>query len=666
MSKRNLWVGAVSALVVSSVAITACTQRVEDTDWAGVHGGSDNQRYSELSQVNTSNIAELSGAWFHEFDAGPPRETPRGSPIVLNGKMFVAGTNHAYALDPKTGATIWEQELPAATYGLFKGVEAGDGMIFVGLGDSQVVALKQDTGEQVWVNKVGDPGDIRGQFISGGPVHVNGMVVVGLANGDYGIRGRVVAFDAKTGENKWTWYTVPYEGELGYETWPQDHDDWKPGGSGAWAAPAADPALGLVYVTIGNPIPQWGGETRKGDNLFSNSIVALDVNTGEVRWHFQTAHHDFWEADLSSPAILFDAEVGGETRASVGVMTTYGYLFMFDRATGEPIWPIEERPVPQSERLHTSPTQPFPVGADNIGVSCAPEDMIPEGFEPMCHYDVFDYDTPNLMYPILTTRAAPLAYNPQTKNFYATGAIWPMWMKRFEDPKFFGANPNVPGIKYKGLVAAMSSETNKLVWEHEVPYRTQQNGSGFLATAGGLLFHGESDGYLKAYSAETGEKLWQFQTGVRASNPVITYAVDGDQYVSVNSSAGVWAFKLGGAVEEREAPPTPPEGTSFVGRIMSTDEIILGPTVADAGLEFTRHALDEYAYAPVRTRVEVGATVTFKNEGTLPHCAEDMGGAWSTGMIRPGRSATVTFDEPGEYMYSCGEHPWSRGQLIVE
>ena len=187
-----------------------------------------------------------------------------------------------------------------------------------------------------------------------------------------------------------------------------------------------------------------------------------------------------------------------------------------------------------------------------------------------------------------------------------------------------------------------------------------------MATAGGLLFHGESDGYLNAYNAETGENLWRFQTGASANNSAITYSIDGDQYVSVASRAGVWAFKLGGAVEEREAPPTPPEETSFVGRTMSAEEIVLGPTLPDAGLEFTRHALDEYAYAPTRNRIEVGTKVTFKNEGTLPHCAEDMGGAWSTGMIRPGRSKTLTFDEPGEYMYSCGEHPWSRGQLIVE
>lgn len=665
MRKRNLWMGAASAVALT-FAMTACSEQQADVAWPSVHGSLENQRFSELDQINTSNISQLSGAWFHEFDAGPPREVPRGAPVVANGKMFVAGTAHAYALDPKTGATIWAQELPASTYGLFKGVETGDGMIFVGLGNSQIVALKQDTGEQVWVGRVGDEGATRGQFISGGPVYVNGLVVAGLANGDYGIRGRVVAFDAKTGEKAWTFYTVPFEGEPGYETWPQDHDEWKPGGAGAWAAPAADAELGLVYFSIGNPIPQWGGEARKGDNLYSDSIVALDVKTGEVRWHYQTTHHDIWEADLSSAPVLFDAVVDGETRPAVAIVTTYGYLFMFDRATGEPIWPIEERPVPQSERLHTSPTQPFPVGADNIGPSCAPEDMIPAGFESRCHYDIFDYDTPNLMYPILTTRAAPMAYNPQTKNFYATGAIWPMWLKRFEDPKYFGANPAVPGIKYKGLLAAMSSETNKLVWEHEVPFRTQQNGSGFMATAGGLLFHGESDGYLNAYSAETGETLWRFQTGASANNSAITYAIDGEQYVAVASSAGVWTFKLGGAVGEREAPPTPAEETTFGGRITSAEEIIMAPTLPDAGLEFTRHAVDEYAYLPVRTRIAAGTALTWKNEGSVPHCAEATDGSWSTGMVAPGESTTITIDTAGEYMYSCGEHPWSRGQLIVE
>ncbi|MBD25279.1 MAG: hypothetical protein CMG46_09790 [Candidatus Marinimicrobia bacterium] len=664
MIKRGSWMSAASALVLA-FTMTACSEQQSDVTWPGVNGGLDNQRFSELDQITMSNLSKLSGAWFHEFDSGPPSEVPRGAPTVANGKMFVAGTTKAYALDPKTGAKIWESELPASTYGLFKGIETGGDMIFVGLGNSQVVGLKQDTGEQVWVGRVGDEGATRGQFISGGPIHVNGVVIAGLANGDYGIRGRVVGFDAITGEKLWTWHTVPYDGP-GAETWPQDDDYWKPGGSGAWAAPGADPELGLVYVTIGNPIPQWGGEARKGDNLYSDSIVALDVKTGELKWHFQTTHHDIWEADSSSPPVLFDAVVEGETRAAVAVMTTYGYLFMFDRATGEPIWPVEERPVPQSERLHTSPTQPFPVGADHMGVDCAPEDMIPEGFIAQCHYDVFDYDTPNLMYPILTTRAAPLAYNPKTSNFYATGAIWPMWMKRYEDPKVFSAAPPVPGIKYKGLLGAMSSKTNKLVWQHEVPYRTQQNGSGFMATASGLLFHGETDGYLNAYSAETGETVWRFQTGSSANSAVISYAIDGDQYVSVGTTAGVWAFKLNGTVGELEAPPTPREETTFAGRIMSAEEIIMGPTVPDSGLEITREAFDEYAFFPTRTRIAAGTAVTWKNEGTIPHCAEDMEGSWTTGMIAPGRSKSITFDEPGEFAYSCSEHPWQRGQLIVE
>ena len=663
---KSILAGTISTVLVSSIAITACTQQQGDVDWPQVNADFRNQRYSALDQINTANVSDLGGVWFHEFDAGPPREVPRGTPVVANGRMFVAGTQHAYALDPKTGETIWKQKLPTGTYGLFKGIATGDGMIFVGLGTSQIVALTQETGEQVWVARLGDEGATRGQFISGGPVYINGKVIAGLANGDYGIRGRVSAFDAKTGETAWTFYTVPYEGELGHETWPQDQDDWKPGGSGAWAAPAADAELGLVYVNIGNPIPQWGGELRAGDNLFSDSLVALDVETGEVKWHYQTTHHDIWEADNSSPPILYDAMVDGEPRKAVASVTTYGYLFIFDRETGEPIWPVEERPVPQSDRLRTSPTQPFPVGADNFGPTCAPEDMIPEGFEAGCHYDIFDYDVPNLMYPILTSRAAPIAYSPQTKNFYITGAIWPMWMKRFEDPKFFAAAPPVPGIKYKGLLGAMSSKTNKIVWEHEVPFRVQQNGSGFTATAGGLLFHGEADGYLNAYSSETGERLWRFQTGANANNGVATYAMDGDQYVTVASSEGVWAFKLGGAVDEREASPAPAEETSFAGRILSSDEIIMSPTVKDSGLEFVREAVDEYAFQPTRTRVQAGTEVVWKNKGEETHTATAIDGSWTTGPVAPGQSKTLTFDTPGEYTYTCDDHRWSYGQLIVE
>jgi quinohemoprotein ethanol dehydrogenase len=669
MRSRKLWFSAVLALGVSSVALMGCGQQTADTskvagkEWPAVGGDWGNTRFSSLKQVTTANAKDLGAAWVRKFDQG----RPTGTPIISGGKMFVTTSTDIYALNPKTGEVIWSQKSPHPIHGTYKGSAVGEGLLFVGTGNGRLLAMKQDTGEQVWDGLVADEEATRGQFIAAGPTYANGVVVVPMANGDFGIRGRVVGFDAKTGQQLWRFNTVAaHKGQPGYESWPQDHEDWQPGGAGVWVHGAYDPELGLVYYGTGNPIPQWGGELRKGDNLYGTSAIALDAKTGELKWHYQIVRHDVWEADLGTPLILFDAEVGGKTTKAIGVLSTYGQMFMLDRATGQPVWPVEERPVPQNARIHTAPTQPFLVGADQIGPTCVQPDMIPKGFKALCHFDPVDYDTPNAMYPILSTRAAPATYNPETKAFYASGAIWPYWIHRFEDPKFFNAGASVPGIKYKGLHAALDAKTNKILWQKEVPYQVQQNGSGFVSTAGGLLVRGNADGTVEAYDAKAGDLLWQFQTGGSANQPPAVYEVDGEQHIAIASGTGFWAFKLGGKVEPLPAPPKPATETSFGGRIIPTEEIVFSPTVQDSGLEFVREAVDEYGIAPQRAKVSVGQKVTWTNKGKFTKEATAVDGSWTTGPIAPGASTTLTFDEPGVFTYNIKEHEWSYGELTVE
>jgi plastocyanin len=394
--------------------------------------------------------------------------------------------------------------------------------------------------------------------------------------------------------------------------------------------------------------------------------VALDVKTGAVKWHYQVVHHDLWEADLGTPLILYDAEVGGKTVKAVAVMSTYGYLFQLDRATGKPIFPVEERAVPQNARLFTSPTQPFPVGADQIGPSCVPRDMVPNGFKAMCQFDPIDTDIPNAMYPIMTARSAPMTYDPQTRAFYASAAIWPFWIQRFEDPRFFSVNGAAPGLRRAGLYAALDAKTNKLLWQTQVPSQSQQNGSGFVSTAGGLLFRGNLDGNIDAYEAKSGDLLWQFQTGGSANQSPSVYQTDGEEYVAIASATGVWAFRLGGKVEPLPAPPKPPTETTFAGRIVQTEEIVLGPTVKDSGLDKVREAVDEYAIMPQRTKAHIGKKVTWTNQGKETHEIAAVDGSWTTGPILPGKSASITFDHAAVYTYTCKEHAWSYAQLIIE
>lgn len=224
----------------------------------------------------------------------------------------------------------------------------------------------------------------------------------------------------------------------------------------------------------------------------------------------------------------------------------------------------------------------------------------------------------------------------------------------------------MPGVKSRGILAAIDSRTGKIAWQKTMPYRIE-NGSGATATAGGLLFHGEPDGNLQAYDAATGDLLWQFQTGSEASGPVAVYEAAGTEYVATVSSGAVWAFRLGRSVAPLAAPPAPPTESSFRGKVEATDHIVMSADLIDArGMTKILHYTNEYAFKPVRAKIKAGSAVTWTNAGKLPHRATALDGSWTTGEVAPGQSATVRFDKPGTYTYICTDHPWSYAQLVVE
>ena len=667
MFNRSTWM--MVALLSGAMAIPAFAagggpdlKQPAGKDWPAVAGGWDNSRFSTLKQIDTTNVKSLGGAWVHKFDG----ESSRASPVIADGMMFITAGAHVYAIDPATGDQIWAFKPEAAASGMYKGVAVGGGMVYVGLSNGHIVAVKEKTGELVWTGVVGDEPALKGQAIPAGPTYVDGKVITGLANGDYGLDGRIVALDAKTGKQLWRFNTIPEPGEPKHDTWPADNDEWKKGGGGVWVNGAVDPALGLIYFGVGNPVPQWGGELRGGDNLYTDSVVALDIKTGKPRWHYQVVHHDIWEQDLGTPMILYDTVVDGKTRKGVAAMRTDGMLFLLDRVTGKPIFPVEERPVPQDPRLKTAPTQPFSKGADQLGPKCEPAEQIPAGFKAMCEFEPINYDTPNAMYPILTTRSAPMAYSPQTKMFYAVGSPgWPLWIKRYEDPKFFIAVSTTAGIKTHGIIAGIDAKTNKIVWQKQMPYEIQNSG-GVTATAGGLLFHGEPDGNLQAYDAKTGDLLWQFQTGTNAGGAVASYEVGGQQYVAIPAAGSLWAFKLGGTLAPLPAPTPPKTESTMSGRVMSTDQVTFAGEISDTGLEFVRKTFDEHAVMPLRIKLPAGGKVTFTNKGKVPHDATAIDGSWTSGDIAPGAIGTVAFAKAGTYDYTSKSEPWIHGQIVVD
>jgi alcohol dehydrogenase (cytochrome c) len=655
---------AAAALVLAAVAMTSCVstgsmKRPSKDQWPLYGGDWGNTRYSPLAAVNTGNVGKLGGSWLMKLKG----ENGASTPVVQDGVMYVIAGSHVYALDARTGEVRWTYTAEVALAP--RAVVLGEGLVFAGTRDAHVVALDIKTGARAWSTMIGDEPAFLGQMISGAPGYIDGLVITGVANGDFGVRGRIVALYAKTGKVAWRFDTVPAPGEFGHDTWPADSDVWRKGGAGVWMAPAFDPDLGLVYLGVGNAVPQWGGAPRPGNNLFTGSVVALEIKTGKLRWYYQLVHHDMWDHDLGTPMVLYDATVDGVTHKALAAMRTDGYLFMLDRATGKPLFPVEERAVPQDAWEKSAATQPFPVGADEFGPRCVEEGMVPPSFVRACYFDIVD-ERPNVMALVMTARSAPMSYDPETGYFYVTGSVAPFWVRHTrKDPWLFYYTGVVPGMKQYGLIAAIDSHTNKIAWQQKLPYKVQ-NGSGVLTTAGGLAFHGHPDGRFLAFDAKSGAPLWEYQLGSGVNGPAVSYQLDGEQYIAVAALNAIWAFKLGGSIAPLPAPTAAPTVTGFVGLIEDSNQVTLGTTISDLGLMGPRSMPDPYGLDPQRIRTQAGGTVTFTNKTDMAHHPKAVDGSWDAGEIGPGQSTKVTLPHRGVSVYICADHPWTFGEITVE
>ncbi|HEY0582764.1 MAG TPA: PQQ-binding-like beta-propeller repeat protein [Chloroflexota bacterium] len=648
------------------------------------HGGAmTNQRFSNLTQINTTNVSQLRGAWLGRLGSGLGTKYKfEADPLVVDGVMYVpSGNDDIFALDPKTGRKLWEyfsdipQNITTVCCGWDnRGVAVGEGLVFSASLEGAVFALDQKTGKIAWKTQLEAWQD--GYTITGPLRYFDGMVFSGMSGSEYGVRGRVYGLDAKTGREVWRFYTIPGPGDIGHETWASDSDAWTRGGGTVWQAPAIDADLGMLYFSTGNAGPDYDGSVRPGDNLFTASIVALDYKSGQYRWHFQEVHHEIWDYDAPSPVVLFDQEYNGQMRKGLYQAGKTGWLYFLDRSNGRPLIGIEERAVPQEPRQATAATQPYPVG-DSFVEQCG-EPI--EGYLNGCIFDPF-WDLPVNIRPGTSggSNWAPTAYSPQTGYVYVTGisrnsafAVRPQAYTRGQNFTASGVVQPI-GSTYKGTVTAMDSRTNKLVWQREV---TGDGNYGALATAGGLVFSGGVDGNLVAYDAQTGQEAWKFQVGWGITAPPISYEIDGQQYIAVvagsNSRSGpsatdgdaVWTFSLNGVIDQVPAPPPPSSKVAFTGPLVGAGQVMDQQTgqVFDGTIEVA-----EYRYLPTRTRIPVGTTVTFANSGGLVHTAtEQFTQAWDTGDIAPGEARSMTFNSSGTYTYYCIPHPWMQAQLVVQ
>lgn len=690
---RRLHQRLVVAISAGVVALTGglAAQEAEErgrgypaADWPFAGGDWIGSRHSTLADVSVETVDRLGGAWVARLPGGV---SSRATPVVDGGVLYLTGGANVFAIDGRTGETVWrwqpgsspagEQRVPS-----WQGVGLGGGHVFVGLRSAEVAALRRDTGEPAWVRRVGSDPPQAGESVTTAPMHARGRVFVGIANGDSGGQGRVVALDAATGERLWTFHVVPRPGEFGHETWPRDSEVWRLGGGGVWLVGAVDPDLGMVYFVTGNPVPMYGGEIRAGDNLFTASVLALDMETGERRWHYQVVRHDIWDADVATPLLLYETEMDGRTRKALAAMRADGHLFLFDRETGEPIVPVEERPVPQDEFLLTAPTQPFPAGESILPACSFWRDRVPPPFELSCSaYTPPSRERQDVVAPgapIPMVRVTPMSFSPRTGYVYAQGRAHVGRAFRFDDP-WISDNRGSGYLRLTlpestGVLAAVDGRTGAIVWKNEFRGARLAT-SGPLTTAGGLMFWGSADGRLEAYDAASGERLWGFQAGPpgvrQRPGPAVSYAAGGRQFVALPVGGELWAFTLDGGVPERPAAEEPLDDlVRWIGPPPRATDTVETATLVENPIAWSvggrRNAINEHAFNPVRALVRVGARLRFVNNGEMSHTIAARDGSWSTGLLAPAMSAYVTFDEPGTFLYHSVEHPWAIGEVTVE
>jgi quinohemoprotein ethanol dehydrogenase len=567
-------------------------------DWLTNGGTLFNQRYSPLDQIDRSNVADLKGVWrTHLSSATAFKYSGETQPLVHDGVIYLStGASDVFALDVESGKTIWQyegnldQSINTVCCGwTSRGVAIGDGRVYLGKLDGNLVALDAHSGQEVWSAAVGDWR--KGETITSAPLYYQGLVVTGISGGEFGVRSRVTAYDAETGKLVWRFYTIPGPGEVGHDTWPQDNDAWKHGGAPVWQTPAVDPKLGLLYFSTGNTSPDFDGSSRKGDNLFANSIVAVDAKTGEYRWHYQQVHHDIWDLDSPSPVVLFDLTVDGQLRHALAEASKTGWVYILDRTNGKPLVGIDEKAVPQELRQHTAETQPYPVGDAFTPQSVTAEEVArltkartaaaqEAGGEDKLSTPKWSYVNEGRIFTpfwgqtgvisrpstIGGTNWPPSSYNPDTGYMYVCSAdaisVFTSSETTYEPADirmgndFLGSAFNAPdGNLVRGTFTAMDMRTNTIAWQKQWDHSCY---SGSVTTAGGLVFVGHNDGRLIAYDARNGGQLWEFQTGAGANAPATVFEHKGKQYVilvSAGSSLGgtthgdsVWLFGLDGTL----------------------------------------------------------------------------------------------------------------------
>ena len=516
----------IAACAAPSARAQVTPQRLLDSarepqNWLMYSGDYPGRRFSALEQINTSNAGMLVPKWAYQTMPGGKFET---TPLVVDGVLYGTGQdNRAFALDARSGRPIWQYQraLPAdirpccgrANRGL---AILGD-KVFLGTLDAHVIALDAKTGSVVW--DVTAVEYRKGYSITLAPLAIKNLVIIGVSGGEYGIRGFIDACDAGTGERKWRFYTVPGPGEPGHETW--EGDSWKIGGAPAWITGTYDPATNITFWTTGNPSPSNRGEGRAGDNLYSNSLLALDPETGKLKWYFQFSKHDDHDYDATQVPVMIDQ---GD-RHLILQANRNGFFYLIDRSNGKLVFANPFAKVTWSD------------SKDASGGPIARKDASPtlEG-NRVCPGAA---GATNWMSP---------TYDPQTQLFYVTAReqcdVFSTAPQPYEaGHAYYGSAyfPNDDAAPFTGALRAIDPNTGKTKWEWK---HLSPTWSGVLSTAGGLVFTGDAEGNFIALEAASGKALWHFQCGASVYSSPMSFAIEGKQYVAVAAGSALFTFGL--------------------------------------------------------------------------------------------------------------------------
>ncbi len=503
----------------------------DDTSGWHMYGGNfENWRYSPLTDINRDNVAKLAPAWF--FQTGIPGQL-EASPVVADGVLYLtASYNNLFALSARSGEMLWhyEHQLPGdiriCCGPTNRGVAVAGDKVFMATLDARLLAFDRATGKIAWDVTLDDYK--LGYSATAAPLVVKDMVIIGIAGGEYGARGFLDAYSIADGKRRWRRYTVPSAGEPGVETW--EGDSWKIGGGPPWVTGTYDAKRDLLYWTVGNPSPDWNGETREGDNLYTNSALALDPDTGDLKWHFQFTPHDVWDYDATNGLILVDVQRDGKTVSAVVQPNRNGYVYVLDGDTGKFL---------QGTQYVDSLN--WARGLDANG-----RPMVDEKYVPMpggntnfvCPGNVGGN---NGSFTYAYSGATKLMYVPVIESCAKMETETTVFVS---GQPFWGGGPGVTqgeeGTAY-GKFSAIDPSTGKIKWEYKDRYPLV---GGALATGGGVVFTGNQTGYALALDDTTGKLLWKFQTGSMVRGQPITYKIDGRQYVALASGGGGIAVSI--------------------------------------------------------------------------------------------------------------------------